>query len=353
MAEEIEVGTTDRSIFVFVLDGAQTDGSGKTGLVAANLTVSYSRMETDNDATVTDVTSSLSDLGALTTAHTDWGWKEISSTLAPGLYRLDVADALFASGAWYAVVYVMITTSAASASPKEFILTTDTTIQDIVDGVLDEAIAGHNTAGTVGKTIIDIPTDADLVTALADLPTNAELATALATADDAVLTAVGDLPTNAELATALGTADDAVLAAIAALNNLSQANIRTAVGLGSANLDTQLGDLPTNAELATALGTADDAVLSAIAALNNLSAAQVNAEVVDALATDTYAEPTGVPAATASLAAKIGRLHQALRNKVTVTASKKQFFDDADAALWEKDLSDDATTYTESEGNAP
>jgi len=37
---------------------------------------------------------------------------EVSSTLAPGLYRLDIADAIFASGAWSAVVYVMVTTSA-------------------------------------------------------------------------------------------------------------------------------------------------------------------------------------------------------------------------------------------------
>lgn len=88
-------------------------------------------------------------------------------------------------------------------------------------------------------------------------------------------TQLTDLPTNAELATALGTADDATLAAIAALNNLSQANIRTAVGLATANLDTQLDALPTAAELATALGTADDATLAAIAALNNLSATGV------------------------------------------------------------------------------
>jgi len=72
------------------------------------------------------------------------------------------------------------------------------------------------------------------------------------------------------------------------------ATIRAAVGLASANLDTQLDALPTNAELATALGTADDAVLAAIAALNNLSAAQVNAEVVDVLRTDTI--PDSVPA---------------------------------------------------------
>jgi hypothetical protein len=66
-------------------------------------------------------------------------------------------------------------------------------------------------------------------------------------------------------------------------SGLDAAGVRAAVGLASANLDTQLSDLPTNAELATALGTADDAVLAAIAALNNLSAAQVNTEVDAAL----------------------------------------------------------------------
>jgi hypothetical protein len=75
-----------------------------------------------------------------------------------------------------------------------------------------------------------------------------------------------------------------VLTANTNLNDLSAAGVRAAVGLASANLDTQLGDLPTNAELATALGTADDAVLAAIAALNNLSAADVNAEVDTAIA---------------------------------------------------------------------
>lgn len=67
---------------------------------------------------------------------------------------------------------------------------------------------------------------------------------------------------------------------------------------------------------------------------------------------DTFAEPTGVPAATTTLAGKIGRIYQTSRNKLTVTATKKTFFDDADAAMWEKDLTDDGTTYTETEGNA-
>lgn len=118
--EDILLGTTDRTILVFLPDPASTDGSGKTGLTHADLTVSYTRVETDNDVAVTDATGSLSTLTALTDAHTDWGVKEVSSTLAPGLYRLDVADAVFASGAWYATVYVMITTSAAAATPKAF-----------------------------------------------------------------------------------------------------------------------------------------------------------------------------------------------------------------------------------------
>ena len=83
-----------------------------------------------------------------------------------------------------------------------------------------------------------------------------------------------------------------------------------------------------------------------------LTAAEVNAEVVDVLFTDTDAEPTGVPAATATLADKIGYLYMALRNKITITATKKTFFDDGDAAEWEKDLTDDGTTYTETEGNS-
>lgn len=132
MAKEVKAGMTDYSVFVFIPDPASTDGSGKTGLVAANLTVSGSRMETDNDATVTDYTSSLNDLASLTAAHNDWGILEVSSTLAPGLYRLDIADAIFASGAWSAVVYVMITSSAAAASPIEFILVP----QSPIDGVL-------------------------------------------------------------------------------------------------------------------------------------------------------------------------------------------------------------------------
>jgi hypothetical protein len=60
--------------------------------------------------------------------------------------------------------------------------------------------------------------------------------------------------------------------------------------------------------------------------------AQVNAQVVDALATDTYAEPgQGTPSATTSLAAKIGYLFKAWRNKSTQNTSQYSLYND-DAA---------------------
>lgn len=94
-------------------------------------------------------------------------------------------------------------------------------------------------------------------------------------------------------------------------------------------------------------------VAAAIAALNDLSAAEVNAEVVDALATDTYAEITGVPGYSVSLAVMVRRLYASLINPIDVTSTKKTFKNAAGTAQWEKDLSDDGTTYGESAGNAP
>jgi len=123
----------------------------------------------------------------------------------------------------------------------------------------------------------------------------------------------------------------------------------TAVALATAQ--TAINDLPTNAELATALGTADDAVLVAIAALNNLSAAAVNAEVVDALATDTYAEPgQGAPAATAAIATKLNWLYKWTRNKKDNDGTTTKYYaDDASTVDQKQATSEAAGTVTKGE----
>jgi hypothetical protein len=95
----------------------------------------------------------------------------------------------------------------------------------VVDSIVDDILVDTGTTLPATLTAIAGYIDTEigtLQTSVDDLPTNAELATALGTADDAVLsavstlqTSVNDLPTNAELATALGTADDAILAQVA------------------------------------------------------------------------------------------------------------------------------------------
>jgi len=89
----------------------------------------------------------------------------------------------------------------------------------------------------------------------------------------------------------------------------------------------------------------------AVTAPNNLSAAQVNAEVVDGLNGDAYAEPgQAAPSATASLAAKIGYLYKAFRNRLTQTATTLSIYDDAGATVDQKaTVSDDGATYTRGE----
>lgn len=138
---------------------------------------------------------------------------------------------------------------------------------------------------------------------------------------------------------------------VTGFTDIDAAGVRAAVGLASANLDTQIADLPTNTELATALAAADDAVLAAIAALNNLSAAQVNAEIVDALSVDTYSEPgQGAPAATAALTTKIGFLYKAWRNRTTQTATEYALYaDNGTTKDQEASVSDDSTTFERGE----
>lgn len=293
MKQEIAIGQTDKTVLVFIPDPASTDGSGKTGLAAADLTVSYTRVETDNDVVVTDVTSSLGDI-ALTDAHTDWGVEEVSNTLAPGLYRLDLADAVFASGATEAVVYVMITTSAAAASPMEFTLYTpagdvysivnDASIGNAnIKALIDDAIgylAGFDGAGVLIKlngiaidsyqsgahplnlvrtTIQSLASQTSFTLAAGSANNDAYPAGSLVIVTDsatATQKCVGVLSdyVGATRTVTLGSdpgvftmanGDTVNIMAASTVAGLDAAGVRAAVGLASANLDTQLSTIDT------------------------------------------------------------------------------------------------------------
>jgi hypothetical protein len=92
-------------------------------------------------------------------------------------------------------------------------------------------------------------------------------------------------------------------------------------------------------------------VTGSVGSLAAQAKTDVNAEVVDALATDTYAEPgQGTPAATTTLAAKINYLYKNWRNKKTQTSSQFSLYaDDATTVDQKSATSDDGTTATRGE----
>ncbi len=115
-------------------------------------------------------------------------------------------------------------------------------------------------------------------------------------------------------------------------------------------------DAITAAKIAAGAITASEAPNLDAAISTRATPAQVNAEVVDALATDTYAEPgQEAPAATNTLAVKIGYLFKFLRNRLTQTATElKVYADDATTVDQKSTVSDDATTYDRGEiGTGP
>lgn len=108
-------------------------------------------------------------------------------------------------------------------------------------------------------------------------------------------------------------------------------------------------------EYATRILTAGTNIVLAkgvgVTGFNDLSAAQVNAEVVDTLATDTYAEPgQGNPAATTTLAAKLNYIYKWMRNKKDNNGTTTNFYaDDGTTVDQKQTTSESGGTVTKAE----
>lgn len=84
-------------------------------------------------------------------------------------------------------------------------------------------------------------------------------------------------------------------------------------------------------------------------ALNDVSTSQVNAEVLDVLTVDTFAEPAqATPSNTPTIADMCNQLFRKIvKDKVTATAtSEKVFMNDGSTVRYQRAISDDSTTTT-------
>lgn len=99
--QNIGIGSTGRSEYIYIIDSLSSTGLGKTGISfnTSGLNGHYVR----NAGSATTITF------ASQTATGAWisgGWAEVDGIRMPGIYRIDLPDAIFASGSDKAVVYI-------------------------------------------------------------------------------------------------------------------------------------------------------------------------------------------------------------------------------------------------------
>jgi len=97
----IGIGSISRSEYIYLLDITSTSGAGKTGIVYNTSGLSGHYVRSAGSAT--------SILFVPQTANGAWasgGFAEVDSTLMPGIYRIDLPDAVFSSGSDKAIVMI-------------------------------------------------------------------------------------------------------------------------------------------------------------------------------------------------------------------------------------------------------
>jgi len=222
----------------------------------------------------------------------------------------------------------------------------------------DIGVAGAGLTNVPWNALWDTEVESEVTDALNayDPPTRAELTSdtnsilsSLTTVSGYIDTEIATLITN--VATILAAVDTEVGAIKAKTDNLP------ADPADASDIAASFGSIAsTLATIAGYIDTEVASIVASIAALNNLSAADVNAEIVDALNVDTYAEPgQEVPPATTTLAKKLGYLYKAQRNRKTQTATTLSLYADNGTTVDQKaTISDDGTTYDHSElGTGP
>lgn len=131
----VKSGTTGRSEYFNILD--KTAGTPKTGLTITQLLIGYTRSRQGN------VTTNLSALPNTSAAWSSAAAIEIDSANAPGLYRVDVPDAAYATGVDTVILTVYANTTVASVAPA---------MKEVQIDVSVATVTG-NVGGSVGSVV--------------------------------------------------------------------------------------------------------------------------------------------------------------------------------------------------------
>lgn len=369
----LKAGATSQGLIIRAIDA--TTGVPVTTLVfnSAGMDLQY-RREGAAAVAITEAT-----LAALTTAWSSGGFLHIGA----GYYRLDIPDAALATGVTGVLVFGTVTGAVIIGAYVQLVAYDpfDTVRLGLtaLPNAAAEAAGGLYTRGS-GAGQINQPANGRV-----DVNTVAQAGTTLTARDigASVLlssgTGTGQLDftsgvVKASLAQILGTAITGTAAQLAAaftkffdkasptgtINSLPDAVAGAAGGVfiaGTNAATTITTGLTTTftgnvtGSVGSVSGNVSGNVTGSVGSLAAQAKTDVNAEVVDALATDTYTEPgQAAPGVNVSLKDKIGYLYKFMRNKVTQTSTTLSVYADDTTTVDQKaTVSDDGTTYTRGE----
>ncbi len=403
---DVTAGSTSISCVAFVQDSSSSIGAGLAGLT--NATSGLIGYYVRNRGASTSF--GFASLGSATVGWTSGGFLQIDSVGLKGHYRLDLPDACFASGSPFVNVNLGGAANMAQC-PMEFTITawdnqtalSNTTIggvaRDVGGRVLGNTTTGFSGVGTqadveqwgagaipspnvTGVPIVDVKyaagtqvynSDGTLASAGASTVTMPTLDSAGSTVPDSGQFAYHEVEINGGtgtgqrviLTTATGTprqynvlsgtlplgadststylvhdtwlADAALIAGVVPgsatigfVGNVSSGNVT----VGTGGIDSAAFTTNARTFLQSGLATPTNITAGTLTTLTDLTST-------------TFAEPSSVPAATASLKDKIGWMAAISRNKVTQTATTQTLRNSSDTAtIGTSTVADDSTTFS-------
>lgn len=385
----VTAGSTNVSVYYYIVQDASATSPGEpvTGLLFSDIETGGSASYARQGAARVDLT--LITLASASATHADGGFILVDDTNMPGLYRCDYPDAAFATGVDQVFLQIVVASANNAVAAPILVDITDVDLRDSVRAGLTALpnttpgatngifIAGTNAATTVttsftttftGNLTGDVQGNVD--GSVASVTAGVSLAAGAVT--NASLAGNMEIVFETDFATNYNTTRNAwvtnftdILGSYTAQTGDSFALIGTGgAGLGdlggmstamkaevNAECDTALTDYdgPTNAEMEARTLVAASYFDPTADAVANVTLVATTTVLTD-LTVTTFAEPSSVPAATASLKDKIGWLMSLARNKLTQTATTQTLRNDADSSdIATATVSDDGTTFTRNE----
>jgi len=355
MKRLVKHSATSNMVRVFILDSSSTTGAGLTGVLYTSTGLVIDMIANNSDTAYhykSAATATIEDITTIGTyaapSASNCRFKAVDATNFPGLYEIHFLNGVFDDAGATSVIGRVAGVTNMAPTLFEIQLVAFDPDNAVRLGLTALPNAAADAAG--GLPISDaggLDMDAILADTADMQPKLGTPAGASISADIAAIEAQTD--DIGAAGAGLTAADDAILTILGTPAGVSMSADIAAVKVDTAAILVDTGTTLDGRIPAALVGGRMDSSLGAIAVGVDLSATMktsVNAEVVDALATDTYAEPAqGTPAATNTLAVKIGHLFKAWRNRTTQTATQSSLYnDDAVTVDHKATFSDDGVT---------